>query len=353
MALHAVAWLSVHRLAGLEGSSWLHVLTADPARYGGFVLAAVFLLLEGARPRVRRALGVASLEERLLSPYPGAACPAWRGGPSAHRILGAGWAWLGWVVLMATFLDAKAAIPELNPFAWDVHLMELDRWLHGGRDPWRILQPLLGHPAATRALDVAYYAWFPVGITVFAWQSVSRHRRTRLRFLLTVGLAWTLLGNGAAMLFSSAGPVYWAEVTGLAEPFADQLAYLARVDAEYGLATLRIRELLWEGHVAGGPQPTGGIAAMPSMHVALPALFTLLCRKRQPVLAAAFLAYTAVILVGSVHLGWHYAVDGYVALAAVPVLWWAAGRFVAWYAPRFMERGAPGARPPPGGRRRR
>jgi hypothetical protein len=33
-----------------------------------------------------------------------------------------------------------------------------------------------------------------------------------------------------------------------------------------------------------------------------------------------------VILVGSVHLGWHYALDGYASIVAVIVLWHAVGR---------------------------
>jgi hypothetical protein len=34
------------------------------------------------------------------------------------------------------------------------------------------------------------------------------------------------------------------------------------------------------------------------------------------------------VLIGSVHLGWHYAVDGYVAIAAVTGFWWIAGRII-------------------------
>ena len=37
------------------------------------------------------------------------------------------------------------------------------------------------------------------------------------------------------------------------------------------------------------------------------------------------------VFIASVHLGWHYAVDGYGAwLIALP-LWWIAGRIAAWW----------------------
>ena len=41
-----------------------------------------------------------------------------------------------------------------------------------------------------------------------------------------------------------------------------------------------------------------------------------------------FALYGLIILLGSVHLGWHYAVDGYVSILAVPMLWWLSGVLV-------------------------
>ena len=36
--------------------------------------------------------------------------------------------------------------------------------------------------------------------------------------------------------------------------------------------------------------------------------------------------FAVTILLGSVHLGWHYLVDGLLAFAMVPPLWWIAGK---------------------------
>jgi uncharacterized membrane protein len=39
--------------------------------------------------------------------------------------------------------------------------------------------------------------------------------------------------------------------------------------------------------------------------------------------------YVVLIQVGSVFLGWHYAVDGYFSIAAVSLIWWAVGKVLA------------------------
>jgi hypothetical protein len=36
----------------------------------------------------------------------------------------------------------------------------------------------------------------------------------------------------------------------------------------------------------------------------------------------------AVILVGSVHLGWHYAIDGYAAIVGTLVIWCGVGKMI-------------------------
>jgi hypothetical protein len=63
------------------------------------------------------------------------------------------------------------------------------------------------------------------------------------------------------------------------------------------------------------------------MHVALPVLYVL-ASLRKPTLACGFAIYTLLIFLASVHLGWHYAIDGYVSVLVVPLVWWVAGRLV-------------------------
>jgi membrane-associated phospholipid phosphatase len=75
-----------------------------------------------------------------------------------------------------------------------------------------------------------------------------------------------------------------------------------------------------------GKEMLNGISAMPSMHVAMAVLFALVGWKTNRGLGALLTIYAILIQIGSVHLGWHYAVDGYASAAAVSSLWLVVGR---------------------------
>ncbi|WP_119301036.1 phosphatase PAP2 family protein [Dongia deserti] len=80
-----------------------------------------------------------------------------------------------------------------------------------------------------------------------------------------------------------------------------------------------------------------GISAAPSMHVASTWLIARMLQtyygRWPPSPVAAFLG---VILIGSVHLGWHYALDGYVSIAAAWAPWRFTGRLVGRPATRAV-----------------
>jgi hypothetical protein len=230
----------------------------------------------------------------------------------------------------SSFTFFKTQIPFFNAFTWDRTFASWDRWLHGGAQPWELLQPFLGWPQVTTAINAVYHAWFFVLFAVLFWQAFSTaDRRLRARFFMSFYLSWILIGTLAATLLASAGPVYYQRLLGEDGGFADLFAYLEVASRTSPVWALEVQERLWTGYEARQVGTGAGISAMPSMHVAMAVLFALLARKGARRLYPLFVLYAVAILVGSVHLGWHYAIDGYVAAIMVWVIWMVSGRLVA------------------------
>ncbi len=229
-------------------------------------------------------------------------------------------------VLYTTFWAFKRTIPRFHPFSWDPALSRLDETLHLGHEPWMLLQPVFGSSTATVVLDKLYYLWFIAILVVIAWQAWRADRRARMHFLLAYSWSWVFIGTIMAIALSSAGPCYYGRIVPGPDPYAPLMTFLYRVDAGTPLLALRVQEWLWDGYLGLGYFQ--GISAMPSMHVALPVLFALGSLKVGRWLTASFALYTVAILLGSVHLGWHYAVDGYVAIVVALAMWWVIGRWL-------------------------
>lgn len=113
-------------------------------------------------------------------------------------------------IFSSTFTSFKNAIPLITPFHYDALFTEIDRWLHFGTDPWRLLQPLLGTPLVTSVVSFFYNMWLPMMMLILWWQIFSlKNRPARMQYLLSFILVWSLLGSTLALVFSSAGPVYY------------------------------------------------------------------------------------------------------------------------------------------------
>jgi hypothetical protein len=109
------------------------------------------------------------------------------------------------------------------------------------------------------------------------------------------------------------------------------MAYLAQVNETHTIGSLAVQQKLIAWQADGVRSYGSGISAMPSMHVSIAMLTTLWAWSRSRLWGAVAAAFTAIIFLGSIHLAYHYAVDGLVSLLLTPVIWWGAGRFAkAW-----------------------
>lgn len=226
-------------------------------------------------------------------------------------------------------VELKPVIPAIKPFSWDESFMALDRTLHFGMDPWAILQPVLGYDWVTFALNIAYNFWFIALFSAWFWFGFQRQsNELRTRFFLAYMLAWFAGGGLLAVMFSSAGPVYYGRIGLSPDPYVPLFSYLNDANTRIPLWFLQTQQMLWDGYTGKGEAL--GISAMPSMHNASAALFALAFAKVSRKLGWFFGIYAAVILVGSVHLGWHYAVDGYAGILLGALSWWVAGFAARW-----------------------
>lgn len=228
-------------------------------------------------------------------------------------------------LVLIGFSALKEAIPAIVPFAFDSTFMHLDRAVHLGHDPWRLLQPLLGTPMITAVLNMAYNAWFFVMFICLFWQGfATRGNVLRTQFLLAFALTWFVGGNIMATAASSAGPAFYGALGLSPNPYADLLAYLHSANESYPVFALKVQDMLWAAYT-GKETAAAGISAMPSMHVATSVLFALMAWRVNRWAGVGLWVFAAVIMLGSVHLAWHYAIDGYVGALVAVGCWQGAG----------------------------
>jgi hypothetical protein len=244
------------------------------------------------------------------------------------------------VVFMPFFSQLKSMIPLFNAFHWDSTFIAWDRALFFGLDGWQVLQPLLGYPLITALLAVLYHAWMLliyVGTLLILFHPAAT--RIARRYFLGFILIWTLIGGGLATVFASVGPCFIGPIFG--DPTFDaQMAYLRAANEQFPVMTLHVQELLLGWYREGEGGLGSGITAMPSMHVAMAFLFWLAVRKVWRPVGWFFLAFFVAIWLGSVHLAYHYAVDGLVSVIATAMIWQASGQLLrAW--DRAAERWQP------------
>ncbi len=232
-------------------------------------------------------------------------------------------------VFFVGFMTIKKNIPIAVPFSWDETFMTWDQAMHFGVLPHEILAPLFQHPPVTFLVNVNYNLWFLVLTAFFFWQGF-RKQDTPLRqqYLLSYLLTWAVGTCLLGTVLSSAGPCFYGFVVPGENPYAGLMDYLAAANAHYPVWAVPTQATLWQSHLDGFGD-IEGVSAMPSMHVATTILFILCARasgKRWLVWCSW--AFSLSIFLGSILLGWHYAVDGYAGALIALLCWKLSGWWV-------------------------
>ena len=211
----------------------------------------------------------------------------------------------------------------LNP-PRDQMLLAWDRWLFLGHDPAVLLHHALGTHAAAYVLMVFYEA-FSTLVTVSFVAAVVLADEVREGAVLVASLVcvW-ILGVASYYAIPSLGPFHSAPAafSGLPHTMIQdtQARYLAQR-----------ADLLAHPQA---PHAFAQISAFASLHVAVTATLVLMAahyRLRRTTVALS--CYLAVVMVATVYLGWHFAVDVVAGLAIAVVGVWLGKRIVPPHGP--------------------
>lgn len=232
-------------------------------------------------------------------------------------------------VVLSIYTTMKSLIPALNPFYLDPWLTKLDYFIHFGHMPWEITHAIFSTPAATATINFIYNIWFFIMWVFFVvCLGLVKLPQLRQQALICFCLVWMINGIIAATFMSSVGPCFYTHVYPGADVFADLMArlnsqneLLLAQDNFFNIWAIKTQNLLWGSYVNSTNNLGAGISALPSMHISIATLIALTLSSSNRKLAVLGWLYVLVIEIGSVHLAWHYAVDGYLAIAMTSLVW--------------------------------
>lgn len=239
---------------------------------------------------------------------------------SRDVVLSALLAFAGTLLFLAAFGLIKTTQPDIIPFYADPFFARIDKWLHGGIDPWvfthRYWTILPTDWVSTFYLNVWMYpsALLPIFVAAFD-TDVARVRRVMTMYIA----AWLIVGNVFALGGMSVGPVFYDRLLGVArfESLTEALLISGVTQSPIGL----VQAHLWENYLAHGQSLSTGISAFPSVHVSVACVTAIYLAECSKFLWPIGVAYLISILFLSIYSGYHYAIDGYVSILIVFLIW--------------------------------
>ncbi len=239
--------------------------------------------------------------------------------------------------MLSIFTSIKSFIPKFQHHIYDPLFAHIDRLIHFGLDPWVITHAVFISPYMSGFLNVIYNLWFFLYWTIlFLFILRTEPVTIRLQFLTTNILYWIVIGGLLATLMASGGPVYYHHFVEGVDPFVQlmerlnsQNIWLEENTSFMKLWALPTQDIIWASFIADGTSMGEGISAMPSMHISIAVLMALAMGTINRFFGYFFWFFAILIQIGSVHLAWHYAIDGYLSAILTVLIWKMTGKFLA------------------------
>lgn len=221
------------------------------------------------------------------------------------------------------FIKLKALISHAVPYYLDPLLAKADQLIHLGEYPHEFLHNLMPLNSWVWQIDFMYALWFIIMYGYVAKVILSPPKTfAKHHFLLAFAGVWIVLGNALATLLSSCGPIFYDMFYGEIAEYAEGLSTLRAFAQDTPLFAMEFYDMLVDFVENDSLFDFNSPSAMPSIHVAMSALFFFHAKTYESRnLAVAMGIYLAIVTLGSVYLLWHYATDAYLTIGITYALW--------------------------------
>jgi len=230
------------------------------------------------------------------------------------------------------FIFQKATVRFIHPYWSDPLFTRIDLAIHGDY-PYLLVRELSHSSQFAELLQVCYFGWFFVMYAVIGCcLFFDPDRQRRMTVIWVFALCWFYLGGLGATLLSCGGPIFFHDTNpGIPDPYVPlQTALDAQADDIRGIILVRGLMIGWLKSVS--IVVPNAPAAMPSLHSAIALLVFIYLRSIDNILGILAFGFFILIGLACVYFGFHYAVDVYFSMIAVPLMWWAVGRHVRYRA---------------------
>jgi len=229
------------------------------------------------------------------------------------------------LILIVLFVGAnylhfnfKGWVPLINPTLFDAAYMASDESLRPLVDAfaWASTTIRTNLNPEFRWYQFLFLTMFVLTFCRFAAVRNSLYPRFAVSMLLMVSL-----GALSYLIAPALGPFIYEDGNTLAATEAQAGMYAAYQSVQAEGAAWIARN--------GSDYFTGALAAMPSLHVGYASLMTYYMLKNRDYLAPLFVLFWLWILVDSVALRWHYAIDAPAGIALCALVIWLSNRLLA------------------------